>query len=172
VEEAASALARAGAEVREIDLGPSFHGLAEAQIAIMGAEGVESLRTERMRREADLSARMREFLEQGMAVSPQRLREAREQAERCREQIPALFDGLDAVLTPAVVGEAPVGLGSTGDPIFSRIWTLLHVPDITVPVLQGPAGMPIGLQLVAQRGADARLIATASWIDRQLRRRP
>ena len=115
MEEAASALARAGAEVREIDPGPSFHGLVDSQIAIMGAEGAQSLRSERMQREADLSGPMREFLDQGKSVSPERLREAREQAERCRQELGTLFAGLDAVLTPAAVGEAPVGLGSTGD---------------------------------------------------------
>jgi Asp-tRNA(Asn)/Glu-tRNA(Gln) amidotransferase A subunit family amidase len=73
------------------------------------------------------------------------------------------------VITPAVVGEAPASLDSTGDPIFSRIWTLLHVPDISVPVLRGPSALPIGLQLVAPIGADARLVAAAKWIHERLR---
>jgi len=170
VERAAAALEREGAQVREIDLGPSFHGLAEAQIAIMGAEAVQSLPAE-MKRKADLSARLWEFLQAGMAVSADRLREARAQAERCRNELGKIFAGLDAVLTPAVVGEAPSGLGATGDPIFSRMWTLLHVPSVTVPVLEGPAGLPIGLQLVAGLGTDERLVAAASWIDGKLRRR-
>jgi Asp-tRNA(Asn)/Glu-tRNA(Gln) amidotransferase A subunit family amidase len=62
-----------------------------------------------------------------------------------------------------------VGLDSTGDPIFSRMWTLLHVPDISLPVLRGPAGLPVGLQLVAAIGADARLVAAAKWIHERLR---
>jgi len=172
VETAAATLERAGAQVREIDLGRSFQGLAETQIALMGAEAAQSLRSERIMREADLSPRLREFLQQGASVSPERLREAREHADRCRGEIGELLSGLDAVLTPAAVGEAPVGLGTTGDPIFSRIWTLLHVPSVSVPVLEGAAGMPIGLQLVADRGTDGRLLAAAKWIDQQLRRRP
>jgi len=166
VEQAAAALEREGAQVRELELGPSFRGLADAQIAVMGAEAVQSLRSEA---EARLSPRMREFLQQGASVTPERLREAHQQAERCRGEIDRVFAGLDAVLTPAVVGEAPVGLDTTGDPIFSRIWTLLHVPDISVPVLRGPAGLPVGLQLVAPIGADARLVAAAKWIHERLR---
>ncbi|MFL5457545.1 MAG: amidase [Myxococcales bacterium] len=166
VEQAGAALERAGAQVREIELGASFRGLAEAQIAIMGSEAVKALHLEP---QAQLSPRMREFLEQGSSVTAERLRAAHDQAERCRRELADIFAGLDAVLTPAVVGEAPVGLDSTGDPIFSRMWTLLHVPDISLPVLRGPAGLPVGLQLVAPIGADARLVAAAKWIHDRLR---
>ena len=38
------------------------------------------------------------------------------------------------VLVPAAPGEAPVGLGNTGDPIFNRMWTLLGVPCAALPV--------------------------------------
>jgi len=169
VEQAAAALERQGAQVREIDLGRSFLGLADAQMAIMGAEAVEALPTEISTRRADLSPRLWDFLQQGAAVSPERLREAREQAQRCRGELAGVFAGLDAVLTVAAVGEAPIGLDTTGDPMFSRIWTLLHVPSISVPVLRGPHGLPIGLQLVAEGGADARLIEAAKWIDEKLR---
>ena len=168
VERAAAALEREGAEVREVDLGRSFKGLVEAQIAIMGAEAVQALPAE-MKRKADLSPRLWQFLQEGMAVAPERLRDAREQANRCRKELATLFAGLDAVLTPAAVGEAPVGLGATGDPIFSRMWTLLHVPSVSVPVLRGPAGLPIGLQLVAALDTDERLVAAARWIDGKLR---
>jgi amidase len=166
VEQASAALERAGAEVREIELGRSFQGLADAQIAIMGAEAVKALHLEP---QGQLSPRMRDFLQQGTSVTAERLREARQQAERCRREIAQVFKGLDAVVTPAVVGEAPASLDSTGDPIFSRIWTLLHVPAISLPVLRGPAGLPVGLQLVAPIGADARLIAAAKWIHEALR---
>jgi Asp-tRNA(Asn)/Glu-tRNA(Gln) amidotransferase A subunit family amidase len=171
VEQAAAALERKGARVREVDLGRSFRGLAESQISIMGSEAAQSLRLEQSTREADLSPRMREFLRQGAAVPAERLREAHEHAARCRGALAQLFAGLDAVLTPAAVGEAPLGIDATGDPIFSRIWTLLRVPSVSVPVLQGPAGMPLGLQLVAEQGADARLLAAAKWVDGNLRRR-
>src|SRR5205823_4548603 len=167
VEQAAAALERQGAQVREIDLGRSFLGLADAQMAIMGAEAVEALPTEISTRRADLSPRLWDFLQQGAAVSPERLREAREQAQRCRGELAGVFAGLDAVLTVAAVGEAPIGLDTTGDPMVSRIWTLLHVPSISVPVLRGPHGLPIGLQLVSEGGAAARPIEAATWVSGQ-----
>jgi len=76
----------------------------------------------------------------------------------------AMFDGCDAILTPAAAGEAPLGLAATGSPAFCTIWTLLGVPAISLPLLKGPAGMPLGVQLVGRRGEDAGLLRTARWL--------
>ena len=69
---------------------------------------------------------------------------------------------------PSARGEAPVGLESTGDPVFNRNWTLLHVPCVTIPFGSGPNGMPVGVQLVAQPGADQGLLGAAKWIATRL----
>ena len=61
-------------------------------------------------------------------------------------------------------GEAPEGLGSTGVPRFDRLWTLLGLPAITVPGLTGSTGLPIGVQLVGRRGADALVLSCAAWL--------
>ncbi|MFQ5924052.1 MAG: amidase family protein, partial [Anaerolineales bacterium] len=75
-----------------------------------------------------------------------------------------IFERYDAILTPAATGEAPLGLGSTGSPIFCTIWTLCGVPAVTLPLMQGAHGMPMGAQLVAAKGDDARLLRTARWL--------
>jgi Asp-tRNA(Asn)/Glu-tRNA(Gln) amidotransferase A subunit family amidase len=72
--------------------------------------------------------------------------------------------GFDALLTAAATGEAPEGLGSTGDPRFARLWTLLGLPTVSVPGLTGATGLPIGVQLVGRRGADAELLTCAAWL--------
>ena len=54
----------------------------------------------------------------------------------------AFMADFDVLLTPSAPGEAPAGLGWTGDPIFNAAWTALHVPCITVPAGVGPAGLP------------------------------
>ena len=161
MEKAAKALG-----ARDVDPGASFAGLIDAQIAIMGAEAAETLGDEPEER---LSPKLREFLRAGTKVTPDRLAAAREQAERCRGELDATFEKVDALLTPAAAGEAPEGLGATGDPIFCRIWTLLGVPCLSLPVLKGPAGLPIGLQIVGRRGHDAELLAAAAWIEQHVR---
>jgi Asp-tRNA(Asn)/Glu-tRNA(Gln) amidotransferase A subunit family amidase len=151
---------------REIELGPEFTGLIDAQIAIMGAEAARALKD---KPEAEISGKLREFLRAGREVTADRLRAAREQAERCRRALDAIFEDLDAILTPAAVGEAPPGLDATGDPVFCRIWTLLGVPCVSLPILQGPSGLPVGLQVVGRRGADDRLVSSATSILRHSR---
>jgi Asp-tRNA(Asn)/Glu-tRNA(Gln) amidotransferase A subunit family amidase len=152
-----SAAKKLGAE--EVLLGASFAGLMEAQVAVMGAEAAQSIRED----PAQLSPQLRELLRAGASVTPQSLQAARAQAEICRREIEAVFARFDALVTPAATGEAP-GIESTGDPAFSRIWTLLGTPCISLPLLQGPAGLPIGLQLIGPRREDERLLAAAAWV--------
>ena len=75
-----------------------------------------------------------------------------------------IFSRCDAVLCPAAPGPAPEGLGSTGDSVFNGLWTLCGTPAVTVPALTATSGLPMGLQLVAARGNDARLLRSAQWL--------
>ena len=70
----------------------------------------------------------------------------------------------DALLTPAALGEAPVGLGSTGDPIFCSTWTLTGHPAMNLPLLKGEHGLPLGVQLVGKRRGDGSLLRIASHL--------
>jgi Asp-tRNA(Asn)/Glu-tRNA(Gln) amidotransferase A subunit family amidase len=56
------------------------------------------------------------------------------------------------------------GLGWTGDPAFNSLWTLLHVPCVTVPAGTGPQGLPLGVQVVTGFGQDAAALAWAEWV--------
>ena len=91
-----------------------------------------------------------------------------DKAEAIRQALDGLFDGVDALLSPAAPGEAPVGLNFTGDPVFQKIWTLTGMPTVTLPLMTGPNGMPIGLQVIGRRGHDAQLFRIAQWIEEQL----
>ena len=63
-------------------------------------------------------------------------------------------------------GEAPIGLDSTGNPVFCTIWSLLGVPAISLPLLRGPAGLPVGVQLAGRQREDGRLLEAAAWLER------
>ena len=75
-----------------------------------------------------------------------------------------VFDRCDAIVTPAALGPAPEGLGSTGSSLFNGLWTMAGVPAISVPLFVAENGMPMGVQLVGRRGDDARLLRTARWL--------
>jgi Asp-tRNA(Asn)/Glu-tRNA(Gln) amidotransferase A subunit family amidase len=68
------------------------------------------------------------------------------------------------VLTPAAVGEAPLGRQDTGNPVFNSMWTLMHVPCIGIPCTKGPHGMPVGVQIVGPRFGDAALLDVAAAV--------
>ena len=76
----------------------------------------------------------------------------------------AVFERFDAILTPAAPGSAPHGLEATGDPAFCSLWNLCGTPAISLPLLRGAKGLPMGVQLVGRLGNDARLLRTARWL--------
>ncbi len=71
-------------------------------------------------------------------------------------------------MTPAAPGEAPAGLDSTGSAAFNVLWSFLGVPAVTLPLLTGANGMPVGVQLIGPRNNDGRLLRTARWLVRNL----
>src|SRR5690606_3134846 len=95
-----------------------------------------------------LSPQMIRTVEQGLAAPHVSYLEAVRLAERCRLLLDGLMADLDVLIAPAVNGEAPIGLDYAGDPSFQSLWTLLHVPTITLPLAEGPNGLPVGVQLV------------------------
>jgi Asp-tRNA(Asn)/Glu-tRNA(Gln) amidotransferase A subunit family amidase len=76
-----------------------------------------------------------------------------------------VLGGFDALVTLAATGSAPLASAGTGDPILSTTWTLIGAPAISLPLLWGADGMPIGIQLVARPGGDERLLAAAGWLE-------
>ncbi len=88
---------------------------------------------------------------------------AQRMAAAGRASYDALMRGLDALIVPAAPGEAPLGLGDTGNAVFNGFWSLIGCPAVTLPAVSGPAGLPIGVQLVGRRGGDETLLALAAW---------
>jgi amidase len=166
VARAAQALAAAGAEVADVE--ERFQGLSDAQRTVMAAEGAVTLGPLRAAHGARLSPQLRAILDEGDAVSPAALATARALAGEARARLPALFGRFDFLLGASTTGEAPPGLDSTGDPALNRIWTLLGLPCVQLPAGRGPAGMPVGVQLVGPPDGDAALCAAAVLAERSL----
>lgn len=165
VENAAAALSKAGAVVRDVDLPGEFSGLpALARGTINHFERAACMAFEWDNHRAALSPQMRRYIENGLKTSRADYVAAWRRVEQCRALLPKVFDGIDVLLTPCVPGEAPKGLASTGDPSMQAMWTALHTPTMTLPSHRGPNNLPVGIQLVAQRYDDDRLFACARWI--------
>src|SRR5437762_5581392 len=134
----------------------------------MGFELVRALADERLNHSAQLSPRLAQLLDQGMTVGADAYDAALAETAMARARLDYFFGTCDAVLVPAAPGEAPPGLGYTGDPVFNRMWTLLGVPCVTLPAVWGANGLPTGIQLVARIGDDAGLMAAAMFVERAL----
>ena len=165
---ARSALERADAVVTELAIAPEHDGLNEAQNTIMRFEMVRALAYERIEHSAALSPRLAQLIDDGMTIGADVYDRALAHAAAARAGLDAFFGECDAILVPAAPGEAPAGLGSTGDPIFNRMWTLLGVPCVAVPARWADNGLPTAVQLVGRRRDDARLMAAAAFLERAL----
>ena len=165
---AISKLGAAGVAIIDVELPPNFAGLVQAQLDIMTFEMARSLAYEWHAHRARLSAKLQELITAGLAIPRERYDAAVTLARNCRRMSEELFSRADVLLTPSAVGEAPAGLGATGDPLFNRLWTLLHTPCVHLPFTQGPNGLPVGLQLVGPRGADRQTLLYADYLLRKL----
>ncbi|WP_076998052.1 amidase [Variovorax sp. KK3] len=152
----------AGASLRDVALPAPTAGLLDAQKTVMAWEAARQLDAEWREHPQQLSAALHGLLETGRRTDETDYRRALALAEEGRRDIGALMQGLDALLVPAAPGEAPAGLSATGDPVFSRVWTLLGLPCVNVPGLRGPKGLPIGVQLVGHPRQERALLAVAA----------
>jgi Asp-tRNA(Asn)/Glu-tRNA(Gln) amidotransferase A subunit family amidase len=163
LERAAAAFSRAGARVVEAPLPQSFAGLLAAQMTVMSYEGACNRADEYRRNRELMHPMLRENCEKGFSVPIADYVAALALAERCRAQLRDVFGDCDVLLAPAAPGEAP-DTSTTGAPVMNQVWTLLHVPCVTVPAGKGPKGLPVGVQIVGRLHEDARTLAAASWI--------
>jgi Asp-tRNA(Asn)/Glu-tRNA(Gln) amidotransferase A subunit family amidase len=168
-EDAARDLARAGASVDEPSLPIEFEALNDAHRWISGFEFARTFTWEIEHHWQEISETLRKGrIADGLACSFERYLAALDTAEQCRRRLDEVWGDRDVLLTAGAFGEAPVGLNAfVGAPLY-QIWTALHVPSVSLPVFKGPAGMPIGLQLIGRRHDDRRLFAVARWVWRQL----
>jgi Asp-tRNA(Asn)/Glu-tRNA(Gln) amidotransferase A subunit family amidase len=168
IEDTAECARAAGAQVTDIVLPSSVEALSDAHRILHSFEAARALAYERTSRPDELSTSLREILTWGAAIPAADYEEVRQRATRARASADRLFADVDVLLTPAVVGEAPEGCGSTGDPRFDRLWTTLGVPSLNVPGLCGATGLPVGVQLVGRPSADGQLLVAGEWLGRLL----
>ncbi|MGH8736173.1 MAG: amidase [Burkholderiales bacterium] len=156
-----------GDQATEVTLPEPFADGVGLHRLILESDLALSFRPEYDRGADQLSSTLRQMLERGehhLAVDYNR---AVARIAVYKAALDDVFHEMHAILTPAAVGEAPRGLESTGSPMFSTLWTLCGLPCVTVPLMQGADGMPLGVQLVGPRGDDARLLQCARWLVEQ-----
>jgi Asp-tRNA(Asn)/Glu-tRNA(Gln) amidotransferase A subunit family amidase len=155
--------AQLGARSHAVDLPGWFRPAWEAHRAVMAVDMAHSHGAAVDRNPDKASAPLRAMVEEGRGLPAVRYLEALALADRMAAALADLLREYDLILTPAAPGVAPKGLGWTGDPVFNALWTLTGLPAVTLPLLAGEDGMPLGVQLVGRAGGDTRLLAAAQW---------
>src|SRR5262249_13351911 len=138
----------------------------EAQRTIMFYEGAR-FHEERFKQYGARLEDMADLVRDGLKISPTQYDQARQAVTAGRSFFADLFRTTPVILTPAAPGPAPLGLTNPGDPAMKALWTALGTPAMTIPMRV--SGLPLGLQLTADRGQDARLMQTALRLENLLR---
>ena len=164
----AQKLASAGAHVNDLQLPPEYDDALRVHRTIMAFEAARHFGTLQKEHRDLMSAQLNALLDDGAAIADSQYRDALARTEAFRSGFSAVMGDYDAFITPPAAGEAPATLEQTGNPAFCTIWTLLGVPAVTIPVGLGPAGLPLGLQIVGRNREDDRTLAVAAWCEAKL----
>jgi Asp-tRNA(Asn)/Glu-tRNA(Gln) amidotransferase A subunit family amidase len=157
-------VARLRAHVEDVELPPAFAEAANIHRTILEADLARSFASEYERGPEQLSSILRMMIERGQQTLATEYNRAVAAIPGLLQALHAIFERFDAILTPATTSQAPLGLGSTGSPIFCTIWTLCGLPAVALPILRGATGLPMAAQVVGAKLDDARLLRTARWL--------
>ena len=157
-------------KVDELELPEGFVNIPKWHQVIMESDMAQSFSAEYKTSKNKLSNKIIEAIERGMKYTSVEYNDACSKIEIANAYFNQFFHDYDVILTPSANGEAPKGLESTGDPIFSTIWTYCGMPSISLPLLQGKNGLPVGVQLVSSLYDDERLFRNASWLTSKIKK--
>jgi Asp-tRNA(Asn)/Glu-tRNA(Gln) amidotransferase A subunit family amidase len=167
VESAARSAAAAGAKVVDLTLPPILEEAYAAQFVIQDYETFRSRTFEYDRHRDQLGKELRESLDAAAAITADTYDAARRTSSRARQVFADTMAEHDVILTPSAPGAAPHGLGSTGNPMFNRLWTLMGTPCVNVPGLS-EGELPLGIQIVGRFGRDRAALEAALFVERAI----
>ena len=161
-------LIMAGAHAVDVELPDTVSQLTQVHDEVMCAEAFKALADERLNHPHLLSDRLKAMLERGSRITYEQNLQHRAQLASARHRLGRGFADYDLLMTPSACGEADRGLDRTGDPLFSRVWSLLGLPSLNLPVGFGPQGLPLGVQLIGPVMSDSATLAFAHWVEHAL----
>lgn len=165
VKHAASLLEKSGAHIEEIGLPQIYWDSIEALAVLMACEAAVVHEKHLEEFPELLGLDIKELIEKGRSYSADDYTQAKILQANLRLAIAQYFENFDAILTAPATGEAPKGLGFTGNPIFCSLWTFIGTPAIALPVHQSSNGLPLGIQLVGNYKEDEKLLNVAEFAE-------
>lgn len=170
VQVAAKAAERTGASVRALELPEIVAEAWRIHPTIQEFESHQAFAWEYRENYDAMPPLLRKRLDESVGITAEDYEAARAVTARARAALAETFADVDILLTLSAPGAAPKGLASTGDPRFNRLWTLMGNPCINVPAFTAEGGLPVGVQVIAAYGEDARALAAGRFVEDALKR--
>ncbi|KAL4926694.1 amidase [Aspergillus undulatus] len=164
MEKAQTLLKSHGATIEEVALPPDFQNMPDWHAKIMAADGRVAFLSEYRTDKSKLQGFLIGHVENVKGYTHAQELAAFDGVASLRPVIDGIANRYDALLTPSVPDEAPLGIESTGSAAFNGMWTALHVPVVNIPGFKGENGLPVGVSLVAARHRDEHLLAVAEEV--------
>jgi Asp-tRNA(Asn)/Glu-tRNA(Gln) amidotransferase A subunit family amidase len=161
---------RAGASVRELNVPEIIAEAWRLHPMIQEFEAHQALAWEYRENYDAMAPLLRAKLDETRDTTPAAYDAAIAIAHRARQALETVFDEVDVLLTLSAPGAAPQGLASTGDARYNRLWTLMGVPCVNVPAYVAEGNLPVGVQVIARYGADAKVLAAARFVEQAIAR--
>ncbi|ADE39955.1 amidase [Candidatus Puniceispirillum marinum] len=165
---AAKTLALKGIIIEDVDCPDELINLTEHHKTVMAFEVARARIFEYSRHHDQLSPAFADLVETGLNITRTTYETALLARNQAGQTLARIFQKYDALMTPAAPSSAPAGIAATGDPLFSRMWSLLRTPSISIPYGSDEANMPLAFQLIGGLGQDQRLLAHARGISSKL----
>jgi Asp-tRNA(Asn)/Glu-tRNA(Gln) amidotransferase A subunit family amidase len=166
---AARAAAKAGASVREFDMPDIVAEAWRIHPTIQQYEAHQAFAWEYRERYDTMAPLLRGRMDESRNISAADYDAAQRITIKARAALTEILKDVDVLLALSAPGAPPKGLDSTGDPTFNRLWTLMGTPCVNVPATVVDGNLPIGVQIIADYGDDAKALAAARFLERALR---
>jgi len=171
-QEVVERLARDGARIEHLALPESFERAMADQLTILTVEAA-NFHEPLLKEKADLyGPNIRELVETGLGIDAVTYSRALESRLQLIADAEALAKKAQVLLTPTTPTPAPGDLSVTGSAMFQGPWTSTGLPTVTVPSGLSQSGLPLGIQLIAARLEEPRLLSAARWCEQVLGRMP
>jgi Asp-tRNA(Asn)/Glu-tRNA(Gln) amidotransferase A subunit family amidase len=156
-----------GEHCESATLASPYERILELHAAVFGAENAHYYGGHFISRPDTMSDKLRTRMAASFDLPARHYIDALNQREVIYGALESLLAGYDAILCLSATGPAPRGFDTTGSPAYNSPWTYLGVPCISLPRLTVES-LPLGVQLVGTRGAEAQLMRVARWLDCRL----
>ena len=165
LERVAERLAREGCKVEDFVLAGPFEEAHRVHEHIYRRALSYYFKNEWQSAAHKFSPRLAAMIEGGLKIAPETYIEALREQKELAHLFDHEMETRDVLLCLSTACEAPVGLDAPDPPDTCLIWTMVGAPAISLPILSGENGLPVGAQIVARRHNDYLLLRFAKFLE-------